>query len=173
MKTINLLTFLPLFVFMLVARLHGMTELAWQEAFMLSGLCAIVIVTIQMYQKLIIDRLMLGVNLFLTLGAVAFLVNIDSLLYYYGAYKGVAFLSCIAVVGIVTSLFSDSVFVGISSHNKKLINEVSLQLLAVNAAAIAWSFVMNSDGLIISVVVPYVALRVIYERLGKEVAKAK
>ena len=173
MKTINLLTFLPLFSFVLVARLHGMTDLAWKEAFLLSGLIFMVVIAIQLHAKVVIDRVMLGVNIFLAVGALAFLADIDPLLYYYGMYKGVAFLSCIAAVGLITSCFSESGFIGVASHNKKLIRDSSLQLLAINFAAIAWSFVMNADGLIISVVLPYIVLRVMYERFGHEIKKTR
>ncbi len=138
----------------------------------MSGFIAVIVSAIQLYASVIIDRLILGVNLFLAVGAVAFLGNIDLLLYYYATYKGVVFLSSIAFVGLITTLFSDAGFVGVAAHNKKLVRNASLQLLALTCAAIAWSYVMNTDGLLVAVMLPFMILRLMYEKLGKDVVRA-
>lgn len=170
MKTILLLKYAPLFLFILCARYKGLTDLAWRDAFIVGGIASVVVVAIQLYKKEIIDRCMLGINLFLILGAVGFLCDISLLLYYYSAYKGVSLLSCIAVVGLLTTLFSPAGFIGIEITKKRLIYDASFQLLLVNILAIVWSFIMNSEGLFLAVVVPYLVVCVMYERIGRDIS---
>ena len=169
MNYIHLLRFIPLTAFMLTARLGGMNDLAWKNAFIIGGLCTVLVVTFQLYKNIIVHRLMLGVNLFLLVGAGAFLGNVYSILYYFGAYKGPVFLSCILLVGLFTTLFSSSGFVGVESKNSKKVYKASLQMLLLNFFAIVWSIIMNSYGLIVSVVIPFIGLRIIYDRLGDQI----
>jgi hypothetical protein len=156
---------------MLSARVGGLTNLAWQQAFILGGICTIIILGIHLYKKVILDRLMLGVNLFLLVGAFAFLSDTSSILYYFGTYKGAVFLSCIAIVGLVTTFFSHAGFIGIKTNNAKMIRKSSLQLLFFTIISIIWSLITNNYGLLTSAVIPFIILRTIYAKLGNELKK--
>jgi hypothetical protein len=168
MKYVYFIKFLPLVAFMLTARLGGMDDIAWKNAFIVGGLCTIMVVAFHLYKKIMFDRLMLGVNLFLLVGACAFLSNMYSLLYYFGTYKGPVFLVSTFVVGLCTTIFSKAGFVGVDTPDRKKIYTTSLRLLFFNFVCIIWSIMTNDNGFIISVVVPFVALRVIYDRYGKQ-----
>jgi len=168
MNIITVINVLPLTVFMLTARWGGWTDLAWRDAFIFGGLCTIFVIAVYVYKRATFDRLMLGVNLFLLVGALLFLSNAFSLLYYYGAYKGVVFLSGIAVVGVITTFFSEAGFIGVEGRNKIAIRKASLQLLLFTIFGIIWSFVMNNYGLIITAVVPFIMLRIVREKLSKQ-----
>jgi len=170
---IDSLKFLPLTVFMLSARFGGQTDLAWKQAFILGGLCTIVILCIHLYKNVILDRLMLGINLFLLVGSGAFLSNSLYVLYYFGTYKGAVFLSCIAIVGLATTLFSNTGFIGIRTNHTDMIHKTSLQLLFLTIICIAWSLIANDYGLIVSAVIPFVILRMMYAKLGDKLKKSK
>ncbi len=158
---------------MLTARLNGMTNLAWQKAFIAGGLCTLIVLAIHLYKKVTLDRLMLGVNLFLLVGALLFLGDISSLLYYYGTYKGAVFLSCVAIVGLFTTFFSETGFFVVKINDKKMIRTSSLRLLFVTLMSIIWSLITNKYGLIISAVIPFILLRTIYAKVGDKLRQAK
>lgn len=159
MKLAETIKILPIIIFMLYARLNGMTELAWKNAFFIGGIAAIIVVAIQLYKKILIDRLVLGINLFLLLGAVAFFAEWDQVLYYYQMYKGVVFLSCIFVVGLITTLFTSAGFIGVRSEKRQKIKTYSSALLLVNIATIIISILLNPYGIIASVIAPFIGLK--------------
>lgn len=165
MNSIDSLKFLPLTIFMLSARLGGLTDVAWKQAFFLGGLCAIIIFAIHIYKKVILDRLMLGINLFLLVGAFAFLGNVPLFLYCYGTYKGAVFLSCLGIIGVITTCFSQAGFIGVITNNKREMRKASLQLLVLNIIAIVWSLAANNYGLLITAVIPFIVLRIVYAKL--------
>jgi len=166
---INVLKFLPLTVFIVYARLNGMTDVAWREAFILGGICTLIVVAVQLYKKVTFDRLMLGVNLFLLVGAVAFLGELYGILMLYGTYKGAALLACVGIVGLMTTLFTDARFIGVDVVGKTALKKrYSFMLLLVTMLAFVWAVMMNQQGLVVSAIVPFIILRVMYEEFGKK-----
>ncbi len=158
---IALSQWLPLFVFLMFARFYDMTDDLWRQAFYVSSLCAILVTAFLLYKKIIIDRLRFGINLFLMSGAVAFLTDSESVLRFFEMYKGVVFFGGIIVVGIITTFFSPLGFIGISVTNQQELKKSSLLLLGATIGALVWSFFMNDYESIVSIVVPFIALRLL------------
>ena len=171
LKLAEAIKILPIFIFMLYARLNGMTELAWKNAFFIGGIAAIFVVTIQLYKKILIDRLVLGINLFLLLGAVAFLSEWDHLLDYYQAHKGAVLLSCIFVIGLITTVFTSAGFIGVKSEKKEKIKIYSYILLFINIATIVISTTLNSYGIIASVIAPFILLKLCRDTYVEKIKK--
>jgi hypothetical protein len=169
MKYNHFIKFFPLTAFMLTARLGGMNDIAWKNAFVVGGICTIAVIAFHVYKKMMFDRLMLGVNLFLLIGACSFYGDMSSVLYYLGVYKGPVFLSCLFCVGLLTTLFSQAGFIGIRSADKKKIENDSLQLLLLSFISIIWSIITNKYGLIISAVIPFIVLRIAYDYYREQV----
>jgi|GEM_PF-5042005 len=168
MNTMSLLKSLPLIVLVVYARLHGMTDIAWKNAFILAGITTFIVVPIQLYQKITMDRLMLGVNVFVLGIAVAFLGEMSKILSFCHTYKGAALLLCIAIVGITATLFTDAGFIDAEFIGQEYLRKkYSYILLGINIIAIIWSVLTTSKGFFVSIVIPFVILRVTYENLIK------
>lgn len=167
-RIIPYLKFLPLTGFLLYARIYGLTTQAWQGAFITAGILAAGITTFLLFHPIILDRLMLGVNLFFFVGASAFMFNIMPILELYGSYKGAAFFINIAIIGIITTLFSPTGFIGVYHHNKAAVTTASYKLLAGTFACFGLSLALNSFNLIVSAGLPFIALRMLRDALEKD-----
>lgn len=165
------LKFLPLTAFLLYARIYGFTEQAWQGAFIAAGIFATCITIYLLLQSIILDRLMLGVNLFFFVGAAAFSLKIMPILKFYGTYQGAAFFLNIVVIGLITTFISPAGFVGIYHHDKTALKTASYKLLAVSFAYLCISFLLQNYGLFISAALPFIALRLVRDMLVKNLAK--
>lgn len=170
---ISLLSFVPIFVFLAYARIKqflGSCTVAWQEPFYIGALLAMVLTTLQYYSGIIIDRLMLGANLFLIASAFFFLFQINPCLSFLGAYKGPSFIVAVLLVGIISTFFTRYGFIGCTGDRSK-VKHASLLLLVATLFALAWACIFNSHGLLISAVIPFVALRLLSEYLKNGIQK--
>lgn len=170
---ISSLSFIPIFVFATYAYIKqflGSCVIAWQEPFYIGASLAIVLTTLQYISGIILDRLMMGANLFLVASAFFFLFQINPCLSILGAYKGPSFITAVLLVGIYTTFFTRYGFVGCTGdHNK--IKHSSLLLLIATLAALAWAFIFNHTGLLVSAILPFIALRLLNEYLKNSIQK--
>ena len=104
---------------------------------------------------------MLGVNLFLFVGACAFFFNIDPILDFYFKYEGVAFIANIVLVGFFSTFFSKAGFIGVE-YKGTFMN--SLLLLGLCFGALIWACLMNNHGILITAATPFIILKIISER---------
>ena len=162
------LKWVPASAFMISARAYGMTDEAWSTAFILAGFFTVFIFMILSRQGIIYDRLMLGVNLFFLMGAYGFLSGNDAILEWYSASKGGPFFGCIVVVGLLFTLFTQYGFVGVRHKNKQAVQYASFLLFAAAVIALIWSVRADEQGLLISVVIPFILLRVIRDQLVRQ-----
>lgn len=172
---ISALSFIPIFTFMVYARIKEVItacDTAWQEPFYIGALLAITLTTFQYSAGLILDRLMLGANLFLVAASFFFFFNINPCLTILGAYKGPSFIACVLFIGIITTFFTKPGFIGIASTDRKKIVHTSLILLGCTVAAFLWAIIFNSYGLFISAIFPFIALRIFNEQLQKGIRGA-
>jgi len=165
---ISYLKFFPLTAFLLYARIFSFTPQAWQGAFILAGALAACVTTFLLFQPIILDRLMLGINLFFFVGASAFIFKIIPILQFYGAYKGPAFFMSIIAIGLITTFSSPAGFIGIYHHNKTALKLASYRLLAASFACLVLSFLLNSYGLLASATLPFITLRMLQEIVAKK-----
>lgn len=98
------------------------------------------IVAIQIYRKENINRLILGLSLFVSLGSIAWLNNMSSVLYYYDNYGHLLPFAFIIGVGLFTMVCTRASFVGVLSNDKKTVRIASLKLLAASILATLFSF---------------------------------
>ncbi len=156
---------LPVVTFMTYARLYGMHEQAWVGAFELAGLLALIVIAILWHQRVIMDRIMLGLNIFLIMGAAGFLLNSDTILDWYSTTKGGPLFCSIAIVGLISTFSSSRGFIGIAAKKKELVNYSSFLLLAATFIALVWSVSAESYGLLWAVVLPFIILKIMREQL--------
>jgi hypothetical protein len=162
------LRWLPVSAFMIGARAYGMTNEAWQNAFILAGFFTIFILLVLLRHHVVLDRLMLGVNVFFLLGAYGFISGNDAILDWYAASKGGPFFGCIVLVGLLATLFTKHGFIGEIHKNKQEVHYASFLLLAAAVVALIWSVRTDERGLVFSVVIPFILLRVIRDQLVRQ-----
>jgi hypothetical protein len=155
----------PLILFMAYARVYGMAHRVWVGAFELGGATALMVIMTLAYHRIPFDRIMLGVNLFLTLGGIAFLFDNETLLRWYESSKGGPLFGCIGVVGLLTTFFTERGFIGVNSGTKEAVRYTSFLLLATTFAALVWSVSADSDGLLWAVIIPFVILTGVRKQL--------
>lgn len=176
---VSAISFVPLIVFMLYTRIRGLVSLdplaratgcstAWGEPFYAGAILAVIAIGFQWAAGLILDRLMLGANVFLLTAASLFLCNINPCLYFLGAYKGAFFIGCVLLVGIVTTFATKSGFVGVANAHPHAVRSHSLTLLAATAVAFVWAILTNSYGLLVSAIIPFIGLRILTGKLQQK-----
>ena len=158
----------PIISFMNYMRWYGMDEQAWRGAFIFAGFAAIAVYAVQLRYKVEIDRLMLGLNSFLLIGALGFLFNNEVILQWYSSSKGGPLFVCTAAVGLLTTLFTKRGFIGLQSVDKQAIKYGSFLLLAATFVALIWSIQSNDQGIIWAVAAPFILLRLIRLQLIKQ-----
>ena len=117
---------LPIIVFLFVARLYGFSGDGWPLAFYLGGAIALAQSVFIVQRGMLYDRLIMGLNLFLCVGAVGFLFTIKPLLAFYEQYQFMVPFFFIVPIGVVTTFFTEAGFVGCVNAPPKVIQELSL-----------------------------------------------
>jgi hypothetical protein len=135
---------LPLAAFLAYARAleHPAAGMPWQGPFLLGGGLAVIATGVLLWQKRVLNRLSLGINLYLMTGAAAFLLQLWWLVRLYGQFKASGMLAWVIVVGVITLVWSPSGFIGVPPGNRPVIRRYSWYLLLMAAAAfiISWVF---------------------------------
>lgn len=127
---ILLLNFLPLYVLMLCAFWNGApSNQSWINAYKLGALVSTFQILFLLIQKKPLDRLMLGVNLYLIVGGGAAFLKKWSVLDFYSTYSESVVLIYIFFIGLVTTLFNSSGFFGIKNYRSEKIRFYSILLL--------------------------------------------
>ena len=138
---------LPLAAFLAYARAleHPAAGMPWQGPFLLGGGMAVIATGVLLWHKRVLNRLSLGMNLYLMTGAAAFLLQLWGLLRLYGQFKAAGMLAWGIVVGVITLVWSPSGFIGVPHRNRHAIRRYSWYLLLMAAAAfiISWVFRAN------------------------------
>jgi hypothetical protein len=86
------------------------------------------VIAIKVYKKEILDRLLLGVLLYLGVSIFALATHSSYLSHlYYHYYGGIVFM-CISAVGLFTMFYSRAGFIGVLSDNQAVVRKTSLRL---------------------------------------------
>ena len=165
MRWYQYLRFLPLASFLLYEKAYGMGGELWQDAFILAGFCTVFILMFFFNQNMMLDHLMLGVNAFFLLGAFGFLFHCTTILEWYNASMGAPFFGCIAVVGLLTTLFTKAGFIGVKHKSNQAIQYASFLLFAATVIALIWSTRSNDPSLLWSIIIPFILLGIVREVL--------
>ncbi len=167
-RGVHFLQYMPIFLFVRYMRMQEMTD--WSYAFSFAGLCALGVILVSLHKGITMDRLFLGVNLFLILGACGFLFNLQPLLEWYGDTTGGPFFTCIFAVGLLAMLFTKSGFIGTKHMDRDAIRYGSFLLLAATMIALIWSVKADDQGIVWATIVPFIILRIVQDQIAKHIA---
>lgn len=165
----NPVSFIPVIVFILYTYLYGMSQQAYHGAFELAGLIAIIIIGMEYKKGQILDRLMLGLNLYFFLGALGYLFSSERILEWYARSAGGPLFFCIAMVGLLATLFTKPGFVGRVQQDTHAQKYASFILLAASFVAWIWSVNGAQFGVLWAVVAPFFVLLLIREQLVQKI----
>lgn len=165
---IKLLEAVPLSVFLLYIRnIDADIPQNWEAPYIVSGLVAIAVTASFLYKKRMLNRIFLGINIYLVSGGVAFITHQWWLNRIYGDLQASGLLLWIIIAGIVTALFSPKGFIGVDSSDKKSIKKYSYYLLLFSVGAFTISFGFR-DNRLLSEIVPFIGLFLIQKSLKEK-----
>ena len=168
---INILEAVPLSVFLLYIRnINADIPQNWDVPFIVSGLVAIAVTASFLYKKRLLNRIFLGINIYLASGGVAFITHQWWLNRIYGDLQASGLLLWIIITGIVTALFSPKGFIGEDSSDKKSIKKYSYYLLLFSVGAFSISFGFR-DNRLLSEIVPFIGLFLIQKSLKEKLVE--
>ena len=117
-----------------------------------------------MRNKFILNRITLGVNLFLISGAMAVLFGLDNILDLYWRFNPAPMFAWVVTVGLATTLFSPFGFVGTRGHNPGRDRLYSTFLLAAAMVALGISLFFQGK-IVYSDILPFIGLFIVNDKL--------
>jgi len=91
----------------------------WQGPFVVSSIVAMITTTILRCNKVLLNRLMIGINAYLITGSLGLLTNPDWTHQVYEKLKASGMLTWIIIVGVISLLISPAGFIGVNSQGRK------------------------------------------------------
>ena len=165
-----LLGFIALAVFVAYAYANGLPTVArWESAFKLGAVLAALEITILSFRKAPMNRLILGGNIWLLAGGLAFILGQESFLRVYERLGEVSVFVSILAVGIMSTVFSRNGFVGVEAPRQAVITQ-SLWLIAAVIAALCMAVFFKGD-VKLAAVLPLTALAFLNRYLRYRVLK--
>ena len=156
-----LLQFFPLTIFLMIALQHGTPQPAdWLNAFVWGGSMAILQFALLLSGKNPLNRIVLGVNLYLIFAGIAAFTGLGVLLKILDDLKESAVFLSILAVGICTTITSKFGFVGtVEIASPKSVKTYSLLLLLLAFMAVVASFWFKG-ALLFSAAIPLICMSV-------------
>lgn len=149
---------IPLSIFVIYIRFIDTAILEnWKSPFIVSGLAALIVIISFFYRKIILNRILLGVNLYLISGGLAFSTHQRWLSEIYNQLQASGMILWIIATAIATIFLSPKGFIGIDSSDTNSIKKYSNYLLLSCVIAFAVSFGLRGNRLF-SGIVPFTCL---------------
>lgn len=138
----------------------------------LIGCClSLVGIARSLYAKEVFNRLMVALDIFCLMGAIAFLGNISFMVDYYNTYTLLIFWSCFVGVGFITTFCTRAGFIGVLAADKKDVDIASLKLLLVTISFALYSLLFNkyySQDTVLGYFFPISLLDMFYHKWGRQ-----
>ena len=164
---------LPVLIFVYYIRYIDInTAQDWNLPYLISSAVAFVAIILFVARKIIFNRLLLGINLYLISGAIAIITHQWWLNRIYGELQAAGLLAWVVIVGFVTLLFSPHGFIGINFTDKRSVKIFSLFLLIISICAFSISFVFRENK-ILSELVPFILIFFTQHILKNKITKSK
>ncbi|NJB68809.1 hypothetical protein GGQ74_002482 [Desulfobaculum xiamenense] len=161
--SMQLLPFMA-FLFHIFSAGAGGTD--WQLAFEWGGLAAVSVTAACLGLRLPVDRLLLGVNLYLASGAAAYAVQWFPMLGLYARLQAAGILAWVVAVGV-----ADFLLLLRSKHADTCSQRRALRLLLTEFVALNWAFLFR-DSHMLALVLPFATLAIMRMVLNRRFAPA-
>ena len=155
---LNILEAVPLTIFIYFVRnIDTQIPMNWRVPFIVCGMTALLITLVFIYKKIVLNRIFLGINIYLYSGAIAFITHQWWLNETYGHFQASGMIVWIIIIGVISTLLSPHGFVGADSSDRKRVRKLSIYLIMVSLCAFALSYAFRGNRLL-SEIIPFVGL---------------
>ena len=113
--------------------------------FVVAAIEAVVITAVVAVFRAPLNTILLGTHVWLVLGALAFGVPIEPLAEVLGRFQAVVLFACVLVMGGVLAAAAPNGYIGAAMPDRRKVHIGSAILLALSAAALAWSWFFVED----------------------------
>ena len=170
-KIIKIFEVIPLSIFLVYFTFVEAKNMQnWRSTFFICALVSFLIIFLFLYIKMLFNRILLGINIYLLCGGIAFITHQWWLLKIYDNLQASGMLVWIIIIGIVSISLSQRGFIGIQSLDIKSVKKFSLYLLLFSLCAFFISFGFRGNR-ILSEILPFIALYAIQSLFKKRLAE--
>lgn len=134
------LALIPLNVFMRVAKHYGYTDAAWMKAFLVGAALSLAVAGVSVWRRFPVRDLLFAFVLLFVTGAIAFLADIDAVIYGYKGHQGTSLMIWYLLTRAWLALRPKDLAAFVYDPYVK----VPLAAGLFAAAIFAWSFTSNS-----------------------------
>jgi hypothetical protein len=127
--------------------------------FVISAIGALLITATLAAKKVSLNPILLGTNLWLCMGALAFGIPIAPFATVIGTVQAFGLYVCVFAVGTALIAAAPTGFIGMGHPNRRLVRKLSFILLAITAVALLWSFLFM-DNIRLGGALPFIVLNV-------------
>jgi hypothetical protein len=127
--------------------------------FVVAAAEALVITGVLAAFRLALNPILLGTNLWLVIGALAFGLSIEPLAALVSRTRAVGLFGCALIVGGLLTAFAPRGYVGVELRDRGTVRRGSLIMLALTAVALVWSWSFVAD-IRLGGGLPFIALNV-------------
>jgi hypothetical protein len=166
-KQLKFLEFVPLILYFTFARAAGADNVGrqWEIAFVVGGVLAVVTLSVLWrHRAYVLNRVLLGADLFLISGGIAVVLGFVPLIDLYRQFNPVPMFAWVVGVGVTTSLFSARGFIGSPDPDRQRMRLSSALLLAAAAAALGISLLFRQT-VFYADILPLICLFIVNDRL--------
>lgn len=163
---------LPLAVFFIALKVFPPdAPTDWQMPFLISGTAAFGATIFLMVKKQRVNRICLGINLYLFSGCLAFLTRQWWLNSLYDELRATGVLIWVALVGLVSTVSPPGGFIGEAHPDRHLVRNYSCMLMVSTVAAAVLSYGYRGNRLF-SEVIPFAAVFIFHGILKNKLSGA-
>jgi len=117
-----------------------------------------------------LNTILLGTNVWLALGALAFGVPVEPLAELLGRLQAVVLFACILLGGVGIAAFAPNGFVGVALPDRRTVRLGSAILLVLSLLALVWSWIFVDD-IRLGGGLPFILLNVSRRVLGRRLSR--
>jgi hypothetical protein len=166
-KYLTIIEFIPIMAFGWVVRLTSENGVNWKLAFIIGACLAVIEKAFLLAKSFPVNRIFLGVDVFLIIGGAGFLFNIQLILNIYGRLIQATLFASILAVGVLATFLTERGFIGIKHHDRKRVLIYSLYLLGACVAAFIVALLFRGNNFIAGVL-PFTGMLVASNLLTKK-----
>ena len=167
---VSIVKFVPILACLILANIKSSSD--WSLGFIVGGILAIIQLVFYTIKSKLINRIIIGVDIYLIIAGLAVITHWSFLLARLNSLREAGVIISILLVGVYTTMFSRSGFIGSDKYERpEKIELYSVILLYIASIALGISFVFRNSR-ILSMVLPMIVLiaadRVLLKKLTIE-----
>ena len=169
---LNIVEFIPICAFGIVVRLTSDNGVNWELAFIIGACFAVLEKAILMVKRYPLDRILLGADVFLIIGGLGYLFNIQLILNIYKSLFHATLFASLLIIGLLTTFLTERGFVGVKHHERSRVVIFSLYLFGAGVAAFLISLAFRGDYFLAGIL-PFTGMLVVNGMLANKLGVNK